>query len=157
MINNFEQYSLSFIDVVKLLADASETIVVITDAQLDAPGPRILYANPAYEDMTGYKPAEVIGKNPRFLQGDRTNKALARRFARTLQKGEHARTTIVNYRKCGEPYNCDIAAWPVTNKKDEIEYFIAFERELARVPGRRDTARTEQPWWIEGLVPSTVQ
>jgi PAS domain S-box-containing protein len=38
--------------------------VLITDADLQSPGPYILYVNPAFEQMTGWRKAEVIGKNP---------------------------------------------------------------------------------------------
>ncbi|MEX0741073.1 MAG: PAS domain-containing protein [Pseudohongiella sp.] len=33
--------------------------VLITDARLDLPGPTIVYANPAFCDMTGYTPEEI--------------------------------------------------------------------------------------------------
>ena len=33
--------------------------ILITDAQLDQPGPRIVFVNPAFEAMTGYTAAEV--------------------------------------------------------------------------------------------------
>ena len=41
--------------------------VVMTDArQFDHP---IMYVNPAFEALTGYKADEIIGRNCRFLQG----------------------------------------------------------------------------------------
>ncbi|MCC7572259.1 MAG: PAS domain S-box protein [Candidatus Methanofastidiosum sp.] len=51
---------------IKLLYNAIEqapTIVVITDKN-----GFINYVNPKFIDLTGYKPSEVIGKNPRFLK-----------------------------------------------------------------------------------------
>ena len=53
-------------DVVKLTND----IVIVTEAYpLDAPGPKIVYVNKAFTDVTGFAPEEVIGKTPRILQG----------------------------------------------------------------------------------------
>jgi len=36
--------------------------VLITTADLESPGPFIIYVNPAFENMTGYDREEVIGK-----------------------------------------------------------------------------------------------
>ena len=53
-------------DELRRLAAAIEQaaeMVVITDAQAE-----ILYANPAFEKITGYRQPEVLGKNPRILK-----------------------------------------------------------------------------------------
>src|SRR6202040_335916 len=48
--------------------------VVITEAEpLDTPGPRIVFVNEAFTQLTGYTPQEAIGQTPRFLQGPKTN------------------------------------------------------------------------------------
>ena len=39
----------------------AEESIVITDAQLDNPGPTILYVNAAFTQMTGYTAEEAIG------------------------------------------------------------------------------------------------
>ena len=48
--------------------------VMITDAEMDDPGPRILYVNESFTTVTGYTPDEVKGRSPRFLQGPLTDK-----------------------------------------------------------------------------------
>ena len=47
----------------------SRESILITDAGLDLPGPRIVFVNPAFTKMTGYTAEEAIGKTPRILQG----------------------------------------------------------------------------------------
>ena len=47
--------------------------VLITDINLDTPGPAIVYVNPAFEMMTGWAKTEVLGKSPRILQGPKTD------------------------------------------------------------------------------------
>ena len=56
----------------RLLGQAMEDMeeaVIITDNQLDPPGPHIEYVNPAFTEMTGYTEEEVLGQTPRLLQG----------------------------------------------------------------------------------------
>lgn len=143
--------ALNLLDIIKVLADPLDMVVVVTDAQLQYPGPFVLYANPTYEKMTGYKPEEAIGQSPRMLQGEKTNKVLLKKLNRALQKGEHARTVVTNYRKNGEAYLCDIAAWPIVNDRGDITNFIALEREVERKKGRPRKDVFETPWWIEKI------
>src|SRR5690606_3474076 len=61
--------------------------VVITDADLESPGPRIIYVNPAFERMTGYDAREVIGQSPRLLQGPRTDRTVLDSLRKALAEG----------------------------------------------------------------------
>jgi PAS domain S-box-containing protein len=107
--------------------------VVITDDDLVAPGPKILFANAAFTSMTGYSLTEVLGRSPRLLQGSATDRRATRRFTSALRSGRSATMQVVNYRKTGEPYLCEVIAcglhrsWLVGMHKP---LFIAFEREV---------------------------
>src|SRR3546814_2222322 len=52
--------------------DSAGLAVIITDLDLEPPGPIIRYVNRMFEDMTGFARAEVLGKSPRILQGPTT-------------------------------------------------------------------------------------
>ncbi|HEY0527162.1 MAG TPA: PAS domain-containing protein [Stellaceae bacterium] len=107
--------------------------IVITDGDLAAPGPKILFANSAFTGMTGYSLTEVLGRSPRLLQGSATDRRATRRFASALRSGRSATMRVVNYRKSGEPYLCEVMAcelprsWLVGMHKP---LFVAFEREV---------------------------
>lgn len=135
------------LDLIKLLADQSPHVVVVTDADLNAPGPYVVYTNAAYEGMTGYKPEEAVGNSPRMLQGERTNKIVLRQLSRALRLRKHARAQVVNYRKNGESYICDIAAWPVLNEAGDPVYFLAIEREIKRKRGRPVKDKAPEAFW----------
>jgi PAS domain S-box-containing protein len=110
--------------------------VVITDGNFATPGPKILFANTAFTGMTGYSLAELVGCSPRLLQGSATDRRAARRFTTALRKGRSATMRIVNYRKCGEPYLCEVIAcglqrsWLPGLAGTHKPLFIAFEREV---------------------------
>ena len=128
---------MSLIQLVSALAGDADLAVVVTDGELTAPGPRILYVNAAFERMTGYSSDEVVGKSPRILQGTATSVAARKRLARALRQGLRHRTTLVNYRKSGEPYRCDIEVFPLLTPAGEPFAAVALEREVPRWPGRR--------------------
>jgi len=84
--------------------EQSKESIVITDAQLDLPGPRILFVNPAFTMMTGYAADEVLGKTPRILQGPRSDRVVLRKLRKALSSGESFRGEIINYRKNGTEF-----------------------------------------------------
>ena len=87
----------------------SKEAILITDAELDLPGPRIVFVNPAFTKMTGYTAEEVIGKTPRILQGPRTDKTVLSRLRQTLERGEVFEGEAVNYRKDGKEFDSGMA------------------------------------------------
>jgi len=119
MENNF-----SLEDVVKFAND----IVIVTKADpLDAPGPEIVYVNQAFTDLTGFTPEEVIGKNPRILQGPESDTKTRAEIRAALGRKEPFRTVILNYSKSGRKYWLDINIIPLQNRNGEVTHFAAIE------------------------------
>jgi len=95
-----------------------------------SPNQVIEWVSSGFQKMTGYAPIEVIGKSPSFLQGkdrDETHDRVEIRKAITEVKPVQAK--LLNYRKNGDPYICELDIHPVYNDKDELVNFIAFENE----------------------------
>jgi len=62
------------IRLLEAVLDNIHDVVLVTEAEpIDPPGPRILYVNRAFEQMTGYTALEAIGQTPRMLQGPETS------------------------------------------------------------------------------------
>ncbi|WP_164932017.1 EAL domain-containing protein [Janthinobacterium sp. 17J80-10] len=73
--------------------------IIITDAENN-----IVAVNAAFERITGYREAEVLGNNPRMLHSDRHDAAFHRALWDSLQKTGQWRGEIWNRRKNGEIY-----------------------------------------------------
>lgn len=93
----------------------SRSAVMITDAELDRPGPRILYVNPAFEQLSGYRAQEVLGRDPRFLQGRATDPTVLRRLRRDLASTGAFEGQAINYRKDGTPF---VMSWRISTVRD---------------------------------------
>lgn len=118
-----------------LTAD-SQTAVLMTDGDLSYPGPTILYVNAAFEHMTGYTSSELVGQTPRLIRGEKTSLADRRALVRALRGGKRKKVALINYRKSGEAYRCEIEVFPILNKLGEVVNAVALEREVRRGPGR---------------------
>lgn len=121
---------------------ASEAVLITEAAPIDNPGPRIIYANPAFEAMTGYEIDEIVGKTPRILQGPDTDSAVLERLRTHLQNEKPFRGETVNYRKDGTPYivRWDIA--PVRNAHNEVEYWVSVQYDVTDERRREQELRT---------------
>lgn len=73
----------SFRDIVENTQD----IVIVTEAKnIEYPtGPKIVYVNNAFEQLTGYSEEDIIGETPRMLQGALTDKASRARIQEALE------------------------------------------------------------------------
>lgn len=120
-------------EALRLLGSAveqSKESVMITDAELDLPGPRIVFVNPAFTQMTGHTAAEAMGKTPRLLQGARTDKAVLRQLREHLDRGEAFASETINYRKDGTEINLEWHIAPLRNASGTITHFVATQHDL---------------------------
>jgi PAS domain S-box-containing protein len=117
----------------RLLSSAieqSKESVMITNAELDLPGPEIIFVNPAFTHMTGYTAAETLGKTPRMLQGPRTDKTVLRRLRHNLERGEVFHGEAINYRKDQREFNLEWQIAPIRNASGMITHFVAIQHDI---------------------------
>lgn len=100
--------------------------VVITNRQAE-----VEYANPTYEQDTGYELDEILGKNPRFSKSGKHDEEFYEEMWETILAGEVWETEeLINRRKSGELYHVDQTIAPITTEDGEITHFIGIESEI---------------------------
>jgi diguanylate cyclase (GGDEF)-like protein/PAS domain S-box-containing protein len=124
---NLEDKPASFF---KGLIRASSTAIIITDPlQDDNP---IAWVNPAFEKVSGYELAEVVGRNARFLQnGDRDQPELAG-LREAVAAGRSHTCTLRNYRKDGALFWSCMHVFPVGDARGAIVNFVAFLEDVSQ-------------------------
>ncbi|QJR37881.1 GGDEF domain-containing protein [Gemmatimonas groenlandica] len=116
--------------------------VMITDARLDLPGPRIVFVNAAFERMTGWSAAELTTLTPRILQGPETDRTTLQRLRANLSAGEPFQGSTVNYRRDGSPFIMEWSINAVTDDDGAPRYFVAVQRDITAF--RRRLAEAEE-------------
>ncbi|MEM8995232.1 MAG: PAS domain-containing protein [Acidobacteriota bacterium] len=115
--------------------------VIVTDARLDEPGPRIVYANPAFSRITGYPRADIVGRSPRILQGPRSDRAVLTRLRRQLEAGGSFEGETINYRRDGSAF---VMQWYVEALADgdgRVTHYVAIQRDVTQERQRAKVQR----------------
>ena len=111
-----------------LAFDASPTPMIVTDAR--QPDNPIVWANDAFFIHTGYGRDEVIGRNPRMLQGPETDVEEVRRIGRGVAACEPISTELLNYRKDGTAFWNAMTINPVYDPQGGIAYYYAAQADM---------------------------
>ncbi|HET7774288.1 MAG TPA: PAS domain-containing protein [Burkholderiaceae bacterium] len=115
--------------------DATTNGVLI--ASMTWPGAPVVYANPAFESLTGYENGEIIGMNCRVLQGNDTDQPALDTLRAAMKAGRSTRVTLRNYRKDGTPFVNELTLSPVTDHGGALTHYVGVlndvtQREAAR-------------------------
>ena len=109
---------------------AGDAIMVTEVEPWNEPGPRIVYVNEAFTEMTGFTSAEVLGKSPRLLQGPRTDPRSKAAIRHALERRQPVCEELLNYRKDGSELWVELFIKPSTNKQGQVTHFVAVQRDV---------------------------
>ena len=104
--------------------------VLMTDGDLNFPGPHIVFVNEAMTKLTGYSVDELLGETPRLFQGPETDRRLLERLKKTLLAKRPFTGETLNYRKDGSTYYVEWHISPVLNAEGEVVNFISIQRDI---------------------------
>ncbi|WP_203255727.1 PAS domain-containing protein [Hyunsoonleella ulvae] len=99
--------------------------IIITDSNQ-----KIVWVNKGFSNMTGYSKVEVLNKTPRILQGDNSSSISRRSIKQKLQGNLPFKEGITNYKKDGNPYECEVKIFPLYHHDTTKTHFIALERQV---------------------------
>lgn len=110
---------------------------VITDANLSV-GCHVLFANPAFCNMTGYTLDELVGDSLKKLQGYETEPKVISYLKRCLINGEFFVGSTINYKKDGSSYNVYWNISPIRDDNGEIIYFVSSQQDISSLINSTD-------------------
>ena len=106
--------------------------VVLTEADvINKPGPRIVFCNQAFLNMTGYEKNEVLGRSPRFLQGKSPDRDVTSSIRSSLSKWDTFKKTLTNYTKQGSPFEVELHISPVKDVTGWYSHWISVQRDVS--------------------------
>ncbi|MCC7000130.1 MAG: PAS domain S-box protein [Deltaproteobacteria bacterium] len=92
----------------------------------------IAYVNPAFETVSGFTRAEVVGENPRVLKSGVQDREVYRDLWQTIMSGQTWQGRLVNKRKSGRHYTEDATISPVRDATGVITGFVGVKRDITQ-------------------------
>ena len=116
--------------VLSAILDECVNGVTLADPDLeDAP---IVYANKAFERLTGFTQEDIIGYNCRFLQGEDRNQDARFIIAEAMKKNEGVEVTLRNYKKDGTLFHNRLKITPLFDKKNRVIYYLGVQYDITK-------------------------
>jgi len=119
------------------VTNAREGILITDTKDIGTGGPYIVYVNPAYTELSGYSPEEIIGKSPDILHGPDTNPKDIERINKALMERRSMDSEILDYRKDGTTFWSRVSVNTVFNSSGEATHFIAMIRDITAEKERK--------------------
>jgi PAS domain S-box-containing protein len=108
---------------------------------LRLPDQPLVYVNPAFERLSGFPAAEVLGRNCRFLQGRDTDLAAVGRIRRAVAAGQECSEVLLNVRADGSTWWNECTLSPVTDATGVVVQYIGIQTDVSdRVAAERALA-----------------
>ena len=105
--------------------EAAANAVVITDLN-----GRVTWINHAFEQLTGYTRAEIVGQSTRLLKSGQNSPAVYEEMWRTILGKKIWRGELTNRRKDGSLYDEEMTITPLENGRREITHFVAIKQDI---------------------------
>ncbi|ACC80931.1 PAS domain S-box protein [Nostoc punctiforme] len=109
---------------------ATSNGIIIADARL--PYNPIIYVNCAFEKITGYTAADVIGQNCRFLQRTDSQQPALNELRSSLQAGTSCKVILRNYSKDGVLFWNELCISPIHDENGKLSHFIGIQTDISQ-------------------------
>ncbi len=107
--------------------DATSDPVLLTDAQA-----RIIFANTAFAEVTGYPASEIRGRTPALFKSGAHDDAFYADLRSSLASGQDFRATFINRRRDGSLYHAEQSISPICDEAGRITHYVSVSKDISQ-------------------------
>ena len=112
----------------QLVVDASNDGIVV--AEQEGEDNILIYANKAFEMLTGYPVDDILYQDCRFMQGEDRQQPELEVIRQALSSKQACRQILRNYHKDGSVFWNELSITPVFNEADQLTYYIGIQKNV---------------------------
>jgi len=114
---------------------------------------KIVFVNRAFEELTGYKKEEVLGKTPRLLKSGKHEKQFYEEMWKTASAGKVWSGKVINRKKDGAVYTEKLTIFPIKSGKDRsVKYYLAHQEDISKLLELEDKMLEAQKMEAVGIM-----
>lgn len=110
-----------------IIEQVDDGMVVTDPNQKENP---IIFVNHGFSNLTQYSIEEALGKNCRFLTGEKTDPQTIQEIREAIGNKQTIRTEILNYKKDGTPFWNELKISPIFDDQGELVYFVGIQSDI---------------------------
>ena len=103
--------------------------ICLTDPHL--PDNPVIFANRAFRSLTGYSEDEILGRNCRFLQGEKTDQEPVKQLRKAIETEDVLIVELLNYRKDGSTFWNALHIGPIYDDAGKLAYFFGSQWDVS--------------------------
>lgn len=111
----------------RALASSADGVVIVS---MTLPNQPMIYANHAFEQISGYETHELLGYNCRLLQRDDLQQPGIEVMREAIREGRACQVVVRNYRKSGELFYNDLAISPVLSSEGVLTHYVGVATDI---------------------------
>ena len=104
----------------------------------------IIYVNAAFETITGYSAAEIVGKNADVLRSGKHDDAFYKKLWDTISEGRTWEGRFTNRKKDGNLYEEESVIYPIRSLNGDMLNFVAISRDITQEAAIEKHLRQQQ-------------
>lgn len=113
----------------QLVINASNDGIVV--AEEEGEDNILIYANKAFETLTGFPIEDILYRDCRFLQASDRQQPGVEVIRNAIARRQPCRQVLRNYRKDGSAFWNELSITPVFNEADQLTYFIGIQKDVS--------------------------
>ncbi len=125
----------------ELLSAVEKTRMPMILIDPNLPDHPIIFANRAFQELSGYNADELVGRNCRFLQGPDTDPVQVQRIRDALRDRQEIALDMLNYRRDGTPFINELYISPVLGADGRVLYHFGSQLDVTGF--RKDHAQLD--------------
>ena len=113
-----------------VILNTNDAVLITNTEPYDSHEHKILFANAAFTQMTGYTVEELVGQRVQMLQNENTSKEEIEKLKTAIKNWQDCEITVMNVRKSGEEFWVNMRVSPVANNKGIFTHWVSIQRDV---------------------------